>query len=245
MSPLAQLACNLGQAELLPREQRLLWEWRGLAGETKPGLHGLNLDVLQALFRKGTHHSGQCTNHSLEWVVLDPKQLPFSYKKLKHNPVGVFRLFFFNLFFPPLHVRERTITCHVVMGRRNHVHWVTGTVDSRGRKWQQVILLSGGQHLGNKALLGTNSSLGAAVCHPWLLCQRGATWHVVNLFGCGGTGVQSSVLLIWCSMCKAWQVKILKFQSLSQSSSSMYDDRSGICQKKWDLYSDVIARYND
>lgn len=66
MSPLAQLAYNLGQAVLSLREQRLLWECWGLAGESKLGLHGLNLDVLQALFRKGAHHSGQCTNHSLE-----------------------------------------------------------------------------------------------------------------------------------------------------------------------------------
>lgn len=52
--------------------------------EPKPGLRGLNLDVLQALFRKGTHRPGQCTNHNLE-QVLDPKQLPCSYKKLKHT----------------------------------------------------------------------------------------------------------------------------------------------------------------
>lgn len=144
------------------------------AGETKPGLHGLNLDVLQALFRKGTHHSGQCTNHNLEWVVLDPKQLLFSYKKLKHTPVSIFKLFFFFFSFP-LHVRRRTITCHVVMGKNVQLTAVVGS-DSRGFCWQ----VGSTQEIKPCLVL---AHLWAAVYHPWLLCQRGATWHVVPLFG--------------------------------------------------------------
>lgn len=85
-------------------------------GEPQLGLRGLNLDVLQAHFRKGTHYSGQCTNHSLR-QVLDPKQLSFSYEKIRHAPMHIFRLHFF-----PLHVRKNTIACHIIMGKRDLVH---------------------------------------------------------------------------------------------------------------------------
>lgn len=81
LSLLTQVTHSLGQVTVT-------WGAKLAVGtnteEPKPGLRGLNLDVLQALFRKGTHHPGQCTNHNLE-RVLDPKQLPCSYKKLKHT----------------------------------------------------------------------------------------------------------------------------------------------------------------
>lgn len=141
------------------------------AGETKPGLRGLNLDVLQALFRKGTHHSGQCTNHNLKWVVLDPKQLPFSYKILKHTPVGIFRLFFF---FPLAREKEgyHMPYSHGEEGSCALSHWCS---------WQLWWEVTAGDFSGrwvaprNKTLPGASSSLSSCVSSLTLVPERDHT----------------------------------------------------------------------
>lgn len=151
---------------------------------------------LQALFRKGTHHSGQCTNHNLEWVLLDPKQLSFSYEKLKRTPVDILRLRFFSS------VREKETYCLTC----NHGEEGSCAL-SHQPKWERCWEVRAGEFAGSRQYLSQSPArwqlFSWSSCVPSQLWSRDGTQlspmvgpcgNLMPLFGWGGNRVQNSVL---------------------------------------------------